>query len=95
MKEQTFKMNLLFMLLAAAFVGLISNRNLSDMYFAEIVGSMLPYIIFLTGLSLLISRIIKWFSKDKRWDSKAMTTAWTIQIVFSVLVLYGTYAINQ
>jgi hypothetical protein len=45
------------------------------MPFAEIIDSMLPYIIFLTGLSLLISRIIKWFSKDKRWDSKAITTA--------------------
>jgi uncharacterized membrane protein YidH (DUF202 family) len=95
MKEQTFKMNLLFMLLAAAFVGLISNRDISGMSSHELVGAILAYIVILTGVSLLISRIIKWFSKDKKWDSGATRTAWTIQIVLSVLLLFGTFTANQ
>lgn len=92
MKDKSLIKNLPYMLLCSATFGLINGIFiLNTNQFGELAGAIIFSLLAYSGLSLLIVRIVKWLSKDSRWDKKATIQVWIIQLILIGIVSYGSF----
>ena len=81
--------NLPFMIIAPTLLGIYHLSQHQSQNISYIIGYFLGHLIILMGLPLLVVRIVKWLSKNKRWDKKATKAVWYIHLAFVLLSLIG------
>jgi hypothetical protein len=95
--DKSLSKNLPFLLLLSSVTGIIlgfGNLDFSGSpsgFMGGFIGLVISGTVLYTGLPLLIVRIVKWFSKNKRWDKKSTQLVWIIQGILMYLVLYGNF----